>query len=355
MKVWLDILTPKQANFFGELQHRLSAKGFKTVLTTREYREVNELLELKGVKAIQAGRYGGGELKDKLLESSKRVSALTEVIEDEQPDVAISFSSPEAARVAFGLKIPHFCISDSPHAEAVCKLTVPLSQKLFTPWVIPMHAWTRYGVNPRDVVRYRALDPVVWLSGYKSDTKAFGGLNLDRDKPIVVIRTPEEFAAYLGDRSSTLSNKVTDVIGKVLDINGDGMQVVVLPRYNVQGDRLRKRFGNRVIVPEHIIDAIPLIRASSVFVGGGGTMTAEAALLGVPVISYYPGDPTFVERFLIKYGLVERVLDPGRIAQRAFAISKSEDFREFYQKKSAKLLRSLEDPLRVIIHRIFKA
>lgn len=355
MKVWLDILTPKQANFFGELQHRLSAKGFKTVLTTREYREVNELLELKGVKAIQAGRYGGGELKDKLLESSKRVSALTEVIEDEQPDVAISFSSPEAARVAFGLKIPHFCISDSPHAEAVCKLTIPLSQKLFTPWVIPMHAWTRYGVNPRDVVRYRALDPVVWLSGYKSDTKALDGLNLDRDKPIVVIRTPEEFAAYLGDRSSTLSNKVTDVIGKVLDINGDGMQVVVLPRYNVQGDRLRKRFGNRVIVPEHIIDAIPLMRASSVFVGGGGTMTAEAALLGVPVISYYPGDPTFVERFLIKYGLVERVLDPGRIAQRAFAISKSEDFREFYQKKSAKLLRSLEDPLRVIIHRIFKA
>ena len=44
MKVWIDILTPKQANFFGELHHRLNAKGHKTVLTTREYREVNELL-----------------------------------------------------------------------------------------------------------------------------------------------------------------------------------------------------------------------------------------------------------------------------------------------------------------------
>lgn len=355
MKVWLDILTPKQANFFGEFQHRLSAKGFKTIVTTREYREVNELLELKGFKAIQAGRYGGGELKDKLLESSKRVSALAEIIKGQEPDVAISFCSPEAARVAFGLKVPHFCISDSPHAEAVCKLTIPLSQKLFTPWVIPMHAWTRYGASLRDVVRYKALDPVVWLSGYKSDAKALDGLKLDRDKPVVVIRTPEEFAAYLNDRSSTLSNKVTDVIGKILDLNGDGMQVVVLPRYDVQSDRLRKRFGNRVIVPEHIIDAIPLMRAASVFVGGGGTMTAEAALLGVPVISYYPGDPTFVERFLINYGLVERVLDPGRIAQRALAISKSEDFREFYQKKSVKLLRSLEDPLRLIIQRIFKA
>ncbi|MGA2973308.1 MAG: DUF354 domain-containing protein [Candidatus Bathyarchaeia archaeon] len=354
MKVWLDILTPKQANFLGELQHRLIAKGFKTVLTTREYREVNELLELKGFKAIQVGRHGGGELKDKLLESSKRVSALTEVIEEQKPDVAISFSSPEAARVAFGLKMPHFCISDSPHAEAVCKLTIPLSQKLFTPWVIPVHAWTRYGATVRDVVRYRALDPIVWLGDYKSNTKTLDGLNLDRNRSIVVVRTPEEFAAYLNVRSSTLSNKVTDVIGKLLDINGDGMQIVVLPRYDVQRERLRKRFGDRVIVPEHVIDAIQLVRASSVFVGGGGTMTAEAAMLGIPVISYYPGDPTFVERFLINYGLVERVLDPGRIAQRAFAISKSEDFREFYQKKSAKLLRSMEDPLRVIIQRIFK-
>ena len=355
MKVWLDVLTPKQANFLGELQHRLVARGFKTFLTTRQYREVNELLELKGTKATQVGRHGGGELKDKLLESSKRVLDLIEVVEEQKPDVAISFSSPEAARVAFGLKVPHFCISDSPHAEAVCRLTIPLSQKLFTPWVIPVHAWSRYGATLRDIVRYRALDPIVWLNSDGSNTKTLDALKLDPNKPILVVRPPEEFAAYLTERSSTLSSKVTDVIGKVLEINGDGMQIVILPRYDVQRDRLKKRFGERVIVPEHVIDAIPLVRASSVFIGGGGTMTAEAALLGIPVISYYPGEPTFVERFLIKYGLVERVLDPGRIAQRAFAISKSDDFREFYQKKSAKLVGSMEDPLCIIIQRIFKS
>lgn len=199
MKVWLDVLTPKQANFLCELQHRLVAKGFKTFLTTRQYREVNELLELKGTKAIQVGRHGGGELKDKLLESSRRVSDLTQVIEDLKPDVAISFSSPEAARVAFGLKIPHFCVSDSPHADAVCRLTIPLSQKLFTPWVIPVQAWL-YGAAPRDVVRYKALDPIIWLSSYKSSKEAFDGLKLDRNKPILVVRTPEEFAAYLTEK-----------------------------------------------------------------------------------------------------------------------------------------------------------
>lgn len=354
MKVWLDILTPKQANFLGELNHRLNAKGFKTFVTTREYREVNELLALKGLKAVEVGRHGGGELKEKLMESAKRISALATVVQDQGPDVAISFSSPEAARVAFGLGMPHYCVSDSPHAEAVCRLTLPFSKKLFTPWVIPASIWTKFGIASRDVVRYHGLDPVVWLTGHKSSPDALRDLDLDMSRPVIVVRTPEEFASYLNSRSSGLSNRVADIIAKIIEIDNDGSQIVLLPRYDTQGKSLRKLFGNRVVVPEHVIDGVALMRVSSVFVGGGGTMTAEAAMLGVPAISYYPGGVTFVEKFLINYGLVERVLDPGRIAQRAVSIAKSQDQREFYQKKAAKLLRNMEDPLRVIVKRIFK-
>ncbi len=355
MKVWLDILTPKQANLFGELQHRLNARGFKTVLTTREYREVNELLSLRGLKATQVGKHGGGDFREKLKESARRIKELAEVIEGQDPEVAISFSSPEAARVAFGLRIPHYCISDSPHAEAVCRLTLPLSQKLFTPWVIPLYAWKRYGLNPRDIIRYKALDPAVWLhNSRKNVTSVLESLRLDSGKPILVVRTPEEFASYLADRFSAASSIATEVIARILQVDGANIQIVALPRYDGQGERLRKRFGNRVTVPDHVIDAVALMQASSVFVGGGGTMTAEAALLGVPVISCYPGEPTFVEKFLINYGLVERMLDPGRIAQRAMAISKSPEFHEYYRKKSMRLGESMDDPLRLITQRIFK-
>lgn len=196
---------------------------------------------------------------------------------------------------------------------------------------------------------------MAWLgSRPKADPKTLDSLNLDSTKPIVVIRTPEEFAAYLADRSSSAAGTAAEIIAKILQLDGDNLQIVVLPRYDGQGEKLRKRFGNRVTVPDHIVDAISLMQATTAFVGGGGTMTAEAALLGVPVISYYPGDPTFVERFLINYGLVERLLDPGRVGQRAVNISKSRDFAEFYRKKSARLANSMEDPLRVIVQRVFK-
>jgi hypothetical protein len=353
LKVWLDILTPKQANLFAELHHRLSAKGFKTLITTREYREVNELLELKGLKAIQVGRHGGAALGEKLVESSKRILGLAKAVEEYRPEVAISFSSPEAARVAFGLKIPHYCISDSPHAEAVCKLTIPLSQKLFTPWVIPSWAWRRYGINPRDIVRYHALDPRIWLTSYKSNSSALDDLKIDPTKPLMIIRTPEEFAAYLSDHVSSSPTTAVDIIDKVLDFKDELIQIVVLPRYDGQTEKFRKRFGNRVVVPEHITDAISLMTKAAVFVGGGGTMTAEAALMGIPAISYYPGERTFVERYLVNQGLVERILDSARIAQRVHALIKNHD-TELYRKRSTKLIESMEDPLKIIVQRIFK-
>ena len=352
MKIWLDILTPKQANLLGELQKRLETAGVKTFLTTRQYREVNELLLLRGMKATQIGRHGGLELRDKLVESSNRVSALAKIVVEQDIDAAVSFASPEAARVAFGLKIPHYCISDSPHAEAVSRLTVPLSAKLFTPWVIPVAAWTRYGIKPRDLVRYRALDPVAWLSHYKGDSKVLESLKLDASKPIILVRTPEEYAAYLSDRNETIVSKGLDTVAKLVDVNGSASQIVILPRYDEQGERFAKRFGNRVVVPEHVIDAISLMRVSSVFLGGGGTMTAEAALLGLPVISYYPGEPTWVEKFLMNYGLVERILDSGRIAQRTHAICGSQEFREFYRRKSDRLVHNMEDPIRVMVQKI---
>nr|AIF21719.1 hypothetical protein [uncultured marine thaumarchaeote SAT1000_06_A02] len=33
--------------------------------------------------------------------------------------------------------IKHICFSDSPHAENVMRLVVPLVQKLLIPWIIP--------------------------------------------------------------------------------------------------------------------------------------------------------------------------------------------------------------------------
>lgn len=136
-KVWIDILTPKQLLFFTKVSEKLKNEGLETFLTSRDYQEVNDLIKQKKLNIPVIGKHGGYQLKNKLLASTERIILLTQYIEKIHPDVALSFSSPEAARVAYGLNIPHICVNDSPHSEAVARLTIPLSKLLFTPKIIP--------------------------------------------------------------------------------------------------------------------------------------------------------------------------------------------------------------------------
>ena len=104
------------------------------------------------------GKHGGSKKSDKLSASNHRTSILTKKIEKFSPDLTISFCSPEASRVAFGLGIKHIVFSDSPHANAVMKISLPLVQKLMTPWIIPKKEFLKFGINEKNIIHYKAID-----------------------------------------------------------------------------------------------------------------------------------------------------------------------------------------------------
>src|SRR5438105_4065467 len=139
--------------------------GHKVLATSREYWEAVELAKLKNLDLTIVGTHGGADKYSKLRASADRVYKLAELVKGFNPRVAINFSSPEAARVAFGLGIKYIGVNDSPHAEAVARLTVPLMTTLLSPWVIPYGSWTPFGIARRRIIRYHALDPAAWLKG----------------------------------------------------------------------------------------------------------------------------------------------------------------------------------------------
>ncbi|MEM2735881.1 MAG: DUF354 domain-containing protein, partial [Candidatus Bathyarchaeia archaeon] len=75
--MWLDVLTPKQANMLGILADRLSSAGAEVKITARRYRELTQLLRIRGIKAKILGEHGGGDLYSKLTASAERVLLLT--------------------------------------------------------------------------------------------------------------------------------------------------------------------------------------------------------------------------------------------------------------------------------------
>jgi len=353
MRILIDILTPKQCMLFAKLSERLRSEGHQVFEITRDYREVNQLMKMKGIEARIVGKHGGKSLTGKLEASAQRTFELASIVAELKPDVAVSFSSPEISRVAFGLGIPHVCVNDSPHSEAVARLTLPLATRLLTPRLIPKRVWIKFGIEPDRIVQYNAIDPWAWLKDFKPDAAILKLLGLEKSRPIVTFRTEEAFASYLLGKVSKAPTWMP-LLEKLLESSVD-LQVVIVPRYEAQVALLTQTLGTRAIVCKSTIDSPSLLAYTSVFVGAGGTMTAEAALLGIPTFSCYPDTPYLVEKYLIRKGLVVRETDWAKLRTKVLrTIERIDWVKKSQETKARRLTSPFEDPVEVIVNTIDK-
>lgn len=331
LKIWFDILTPKQVMFFGRAVERLQSSGHKVLCTSREYREAVELARIKKLDLTLVGSHGGADRFGKLRAGANRTFELAEVVNRFGPDVAMTFSSPEGARVAFGLGIQHFAFNDSPHSEAVARLTIPLATRVFCPWIIPSSAWAKYGIRKGSLSRYHALDPAAWLKHEKRGQES-------RSRR-VLIRLEESKASYVADKKLASS----DLVDRFVNECHDSAEISVLCRYKDQIDEVEARYGSKVKIFRDVVDGIPLLRSTAVFIGAGGTMTAEAALLGKPTISITPFS-YYVEKYLVRTGLVKKASTPKMLVKLATKMLSDEKYRATQGKRAEKILDRMEDP-----------
>ena len=78
-------------------------------------------------------------------------------------------------------------------------------------------------------------------------------------------------------------------------------------------------------------------------------MSAESALMGVPTISCYPSEPTYVDKFLIKLKLAERILSVERVVARARGFLADPSLVALQKRKADRVVAKMDDPLRVIM------
>ena len=131
-----------------------------------------------------------------------------------------------------------------------------------------------------------------------------GELGLEREAPIVVVRTPPEVSLYHRFENPLFAG--------VLDrLAASDAQVVVLPRTRAQREELAAR--PEFTVPEHAIDAQSLIAFADLVISAGGTMNREAVALGTPVFTTFEGRLGAVDERLIAEGRLRRLEDPGQV------------------------------------------
>ena len=335
-RVWIDLLTPKQVLFFGPLVKEIRSRGGEVLATSRRYREVGPLAERAGLDLKYVGDRGTKGPEEQLLAATRRQAEIIPIVKGFDPQAAVSIASAVCARVAFGLGIKHIAVNDSPHSEVAGRLSIPLTYRLMCPWVIPFAAWSKFGLLRSQFSTYHALDAAVWL---KRPPLSGPVPRLDGGKKTITVRVQESDAPYLARGDMSWTDKL---LGALLD-GFPETNVVALCRYDFQVEEIRVKFGSRCIVPGEVVSGHDLLSETDLFVGMGGTMNAEAALMGVPTISAFQGS-LYTDRYLKSVGLMAMVNTTSSLVVHARRFL-ADPFKSRYASKAKTVLGSMEDPV----------
>ncbi len=266
-------------------------------MTARNYDYTETNLQRLGRDYVSVGRYGGATLRDKLVEGSQRIISLVDIVTTFNPDVLISFPSPDAFRTAFGLGIPSIQINDTPHATAVGKLTISLANALVHPEAVKSSEFQKNGVS--HFFPYSGVDETLWIKDFEEKLSVLDSLQLEKGNYIVA-RCEESKAAYFQRLYPSITPGYTtliDIITKMKESHPN-IDIVAFPRYKEQKEILADA---EVIIPKKSVDTLSLFSNAKVVMTAGGTMGRESALLGTPTLYSFPLELA-VNSYLYKKG-----------------------------------------------------
>ncbi len=338
MKIWIDIVNAPHVRFFHSIIRYLEDQGEEVFVTARRFGDVHRLLDLFEINYNLVG-WHGVTLEEKLIRSTQRAYELSQIISREKPDVAVSKHSIELPRVSYGLKIPSVYVLDNEHAIAANKLTLPLCDRIILPEVIQPESVVRCGADPDNLLPYNGTSEITHLVDFNYNPHIFQDLKLDLEKEKTILMRPEPaLASYLdADCRKT-------VLSPIVEALEDQANILVIPRFREQQQIFEDDDQITLIKPP--VDTFSLMKACDLVIGAGGTMNREAALLGTPVISCYPGTLLSVDAYYIEKGLMKRSTYPGEIVEMARELLKDDH-------QPNELLT--DDLFGIIIENIYKA
>jgi uncharacterized protein len=307
MKVWVDMTAAAHVLVFRPLIELLRERGDEVEITTREYGQTLQLLELHGLQATVIGRHGGRSRLGKGRSLFSRLHALHRWARPRGFDLALAHGSHELTLSARRLGIPSGTTHDYEFATLQHQLGMRAATRVVVPESIPPERLERFGVRPPKLQRYPGLKEEYYLSDFEPDSSVLERLGVDRTRTLVVLRPPPDVSQY-HRHSNPLFPQTLDFLGAHPET-----QAVVLPRTEEQRQFVRGLDLPSMIVPYRAVDAQSLIGLADVVVSAGGTMNREAAALGVPVYTTFGGRLGGVDEELIREGRLKVLTDPGAL------------------------------------------
>jgi uncharacterized protein len=300
MRLWLDMANSPHPVLLAPLARELQRRGHEIAVTTRDHAQTLELTRTHWPQAAVVGGESPGSRAAKARSIARRVVQLRTSVAKARPDVAVSLGSYAQIVAARTLGTRVLTLMDYEFQPAN-HLSFRLADCIAVPTVFPQEQLRRFGALRRRVARFDGFKEEMYLDQL-SDADAA----IERTAQVrVIFRPPPEGALYHQTGNASFEDVLAHAVGR------DDIEAIVLPRTGEQRARYSRMRG--VLVPSRAVDGLALLRSADLFIGAGGTMSREAALLGVRAYTLFAGRLAAVDADLMRRGLLSDLR--GRSAQ----------------------------------------
>ncbi len=309
MKIWFDADNGPHVLIMRPLAEELRRRGHEVAFTARDRTKTCELLDLYGFDYRRIGAEYGQGMAGKVRGTLGRAWALARAMRGSGCAVSFGHGSralPLASRL---LGIPSVTMYDYEWVNP--RLFNLFCRAILLPDVISAERCAETGISADCVVGYPGFKEELYLGGRDLDTGVAADLGLRPDAVKVLLRPPATTAHYHNPEAEI----ILDAILARLAAAGD-VQLVFLPRTPDQTELARRAGVAEVIVPDKVYDGPSLVAAMDLVISGGGTMTREAAIMGVPSYSFFRGRSGMVDESLEGRGLLITIPGPDEVAGR---------------------------------------
>ncbi len=320
MRIIVDIGHPSQVHFFKNFILDMQKRGNQVLVTVSDKDIAIALLQAFGIKYINLGTYGKSLLK-RIFNIPVMDIKMYKIARKFKPDIFLGFGSVRASHVAWFIRKPSI-IFDGDH------FTFPY-YKWFAKTICLFSGFEKTGKNIINIKGYKELaylhprwfrpDPAITTVGTITLLRFVKRAFHDIGKEVFDL----EFKRKL---ITELSKYSTVYISSEAPLSDD------LERYRIK------------LNPE---DMHNFLTGVNLLVTDSGTMTTEAAILGIPVVrcnTFIGQSKLGIFRELeVKYGLVFNYRDPDQALYKALVLAQNPDIRILWEQKRKSLLQDKID------------
>jgi len=347
MKVLFIIGHPAHVHLFKYVISNLQRRGHEVKIIARNKDCTLELLEEYDIDYELVNVFYKNIFM-KLYGLIKADLGVYRVVKRFKPDLMCGVLNPYIAQVGKLTGIPSIIFTDTEDATIANLLTIPFADVVCTP------ACFRKQFNSKKHVRYNGYHELAYLHPkyFKPDPSVLDKLGLSKGDKFIIVR----FISWAAHHDVTL---------KGIDRRSELEFIKTLERYGqvfISSERSLNGELERYRLKIPAKDIHSLLYYASLYIGEGGTMAAEAAILGTPAIhieSTKNGVPTGdlsgnFRELRYKYDLLYYYPDQNQALKKAIEILENDKAKKEWIKKRNKLIEDKIDVTKWIIDFIEK-